>query len=220
VENFSPRLENFFAKACHRGRTVRQGWEIFSPRLAGQALVARGKIFTKAGSCLGSPWKNFRQGWKIFSPRHVIAGEPATKAGKFFAKACHRGRTVCQGWEIFSPRLAGQALVARGKIFAKAGSCLGSPWKNPLSRLEIFFAKACHRGRTVRQGWENFSPRLAGQALVARGKIFAKAGSCLGSPWKNFRQGWKKFSPRHVIAGEPSAKAGKIFRPGWPVRPW
>jgi len=161
-------------------------------------------FFAKAGrSCLGSPWKN-----------------PSPRLEKLFAKACHRGRTVCQGWEIFSPRLAGQALVARGKIFAKAGSCLGSPWKNPLSRLEIFFAKACHRGRTVRQGWENFSPRLAGQALVARGKIFAKAGSCLGSPWKNFRQGWKKFSPRHVIAGEPSAKAGKIFRPGWPVRPW
>jgi len=165
VEKFSPRLENFFAKACHRGQTVCQGWEIFSPRLAGQALAARGKIFAKAGSCLGSPWKNFRQGLKIFSPRHVIAGEPSAKAGKFFAKACHRGRTVRQGWEIFSPR-------------------------------------------------------LAGQALVARGKIFAKAGSCLGSPWKIFRQGLKIFSPRHVIAGEPSAKAGKFFRQGWPVRPW
>jgi len=112
----------------------------------------------------------------------------------------------CQGWEFF---------------FAKAGrSCLGSPWKNPSPRLEKLFAKACHRGRTVCQGWEIFSPRLAGQALVARGKIFAKAGSCLGSPWKNFHQGWKIFSPRHVIAGKPSAKAGKFFRQGWPVRPW
>jgi len=99
--------------------------------------------------------------------------------------------------EKFSPRL-GHALVARGN----------------------FFAKACHRGRTVCQGWENFSPRLAGQALVARGKFFAKAGSCLGSPWKNFRQGLKIFSPRHVIAGEPFAKAGKFFRQGWPVMPW
>jgi len=84
VENFSPRLEKFFAKACHRGQTVRQGLKFFSPRLTGQALVARGKIFAKAGSCLGSPWKFFRQGWKFFSPRHVIAGEPSAKAGKFF----------------------------------------------------------------------------------------------------------------------------------------
>jgi hypothetical protein len=69
---------------------------------------------------------------------------------------------------------------------------------------------------------EKFSPRL-GHALVARGKIFAKAG-------KFFRQGMssranrlprlENFSPRHVIAGEPSAKAGKFFRQGWPVRPW
>jgi len=98
--------------------------------------------------------------------------------------------------ENFSPRL-GHALVARGKIFAKA-------------------EKNFRQGMSSRA---NRPPRLK--------KFFAKADrSCLGSPWKNFRQGWchalvargktvrqglKNFSPRHVIAGEPSAKAGKNF---------